>query len=67
MTIVRFSSFCRDRRKQPHRNDMIERAVIVDRYRIEAHSYAILYTYEYGTLGMMIMCRLVHDVIESDV
>ncbi len=46
---------------------MIERAVIVDRYRIEAHSYAILYTYEYGTLGMMIMCRLVHDVIESDV
>ena len=67
MIIVSFSSFCRDRRKQPHRHDTLERAVIVDRYRMDAHSYTVLSIYEYGTLNMMIMCRRVCDVIESDV
>ena len=46
-----FSSFCRDRRKQPHRHDTLERAVIVDRYRMDAHSYTVLSIYEYAELA----------------
>lgn len=67
MIIVSFSSFYRDHRKQAHRYNSLEEAVIMDRDRMDANSDIMMIIYEDGTAGVAVMHRRIHDVIESDV